>query len=82
MKCSHGATIGQLDERAIHYVRSRGIAANAARALLTFGFAEDVLGRMGSPAVRRHVERGLVEALPALAGLPPLDGAEGLAADA
>ena len=76
VKCSHGATVGQLDERAIHYVRSRGLGEAAARALLTFGFAEDVLARMGEPAVRRHVERGLVGALPALAELPAMDGVE------
>ena len=80
VKCSHGATVGQLDERAIHYVRSRGLGEEAARALLTFGFAEDVLARMGEPAIRRHVERGLVGALPALAELPAMDGAEELAA--
>ena len=78
VKCSHGATVGQLDERAIHYVRSRGLGADAARALLTFGFAEDVLARMGEPAVRRHVERGLVAALPALAELPAMDWVESL----
>ena len=78
VKCSHGATVGQLDERAIHYVRSRGLGSEAARALLTFGFAEDVLARMGEPAVRRHVERGLVAALPALAELPAMDQVEDL----
>ena len=79
VKCSHGATVGQLDERAVHYARSRGLAEDAARALLTFGFAEDVLGRMGSPPIRRHAERGLVRALPALAELPALEGADGFA---
>ena len=78
VKCSHGATVGQLDERAIHYVRARGLGEEAARALLTFGFAEDVLARMGEPAIRRHVERGLVAVLPALAELPALDWAEDL----
>ena len=82
VKCSHGATVGQLDERAVHYVRSRGLGEDAARALLTFGFAEDVLARMGAPAVRRHVERGLVGALPALADLPAPDEGDGLAAAA
>ena len=55
VKCSHGATVGQLDERALLYVRSRGLGEAAARALLTFGFAEDVLARMGgtgAPAPR------------------------------
>ena len=79
VKCSHGATVGQLDERAVHYLRSRGLGEEAARALLTFGFAEDVLARMGEPAVRRHVEHGLAGALPALADLPAMDGTEDLA---
>lgn len=73
VKCSHGATVGQLDEEAIHYARARGLSDEAARALLTFGFAEDVLDRMGAPAIRRHVERRLEDALPALASLPPRD---------
>ena len=73
VKCSHGATVGQLDERALLYVRSRGLGEAAARALLTFGFAEDVLARMGAPALRRHVESGLTAAFPALASLPPRD---------
>ena len=76
VKCSHGATVGQLDERAVHYVRSRGLGEAAARALLTFGFAEDVLARMGEAAIRRHVEHGLAGALPALAGLPARDDLE------
>ncbi|MCY4451127.1 MAG: Fe-S cluster assembly protein SufD [Immundisolibacterales bacterium] len=78
VKCSHGATVGQLDERAVHYLRSRGLGEDTARALLTFGFADDVLARMGLPALRRHVERGLAGALPALAGLPPMDSANGI----
>ena len=78
VKCSHGATVGQLDERAVHYLRSRGLGEDTARALLTFGFADDVLARMGLPALRRHVERGLADALPALAGLPPMDSASGI----
>ena len=77
VKCRHGATVGQFDERAVHYARTRGLGEEAARALLTFGFAEDVLARMGEPVVRRHVERGLVGALPALAELPPRDGMNG-----
>ena len=81
VKCSHGATVGQIDEHAIHYVRSRGLGEEAARALLTFGFAEEVLARMGEPAVRRHVERGLHNALPALADLPTMDETDGLAAN-
>ncbi|RYD71719.1 MAG: SufD family Fe-S cluster assembly protein, partial [Sphingobacteriales bacterium] len=43
VKCSHGATTGQLDEEALFYMRSRGIGEEDARAILTFAFAEDVL---------------------------------------
>ncbi len=46
VKCSHGATIGQLDEEALFYLRSRGIEPGEARHLLTQGFAEDVISRV------------------------------------
>jgi Fe-S cluster assembly protein SufD len=44
--CSHGATIGQLDQDALFYLRSRGVEENKARDLLTFAFAESVVERM------------------------------------
>jgi len=43
VKCTHGATIGQVDPEAIFYLRSRGIARDQARALLTFAFANEVI---------------------------------------
>ncbi|MBT8259391.1 MAG: Fe-S cluster assembly protein SufD [Bacteroidia bacterium] len=43
VKCSHGCTIGQLDNRALFYMRSRGIPEREARALLMYGFANNVL---------------------------------------
>lgn len=43
VKCSHGATVGALDDMAIHYLRSRGIAEAAARALLMDGFLRDAI---------------------------------------
>lgn len=64
VKCAHGATVGQLDEEKIFYLRSRGIAEPAARALLTFGFARDVLERMNIESVREIVTQALVEQLP------------------
>jgi Fe-S cluster assembly protein SufD len=48
VRCSHGASIGRLDPEALFYLRSRGIAENAARELLTRGFAAEVLRRVGS----------------------------------
>jgi Fe-S cluster assembly protein SufD len=59
VKCTHGATIGQIDEDAIFYLRCRGIALEAARALLLFGFAGESLQRMKVEPIRRHLE-GLV----------------------
>jgi Fe-S cluster assembly protein SufD len=45
VKCAHGATVGQLDEKSVFYLRSRGISEAKARALLTVAFANDVIGR-------------------------------------
>src|SRR5207248_10819158 len=45
VKCTHGATIGQLDATQIFYLRSRGIPLESARQLLTFAFANDIVNR-------------------------------------
>jgi Fe-S cluster assembly protein SufD len=44
VKCTHGATIGRLNEESLFYLRSRGIGEEAARALLTYAFASDIVG--------------------------------------
>ncbi|MGB5622801.1 MAG: Fe-S cluster assembly protein SufD [Gammaproteobacteria bacterium] len=64
VKCSHGATVGQLDQTALFYLRSRGIDEEAAKALLTFAFAEAVVGRVGLEPVRRRLETAVAGALP------------------
>ena len=46
VKCTHGATIGQIDENALFYLRSRGIDEAAARSLLLYAFASECLDRM------------------------------------
>ncbi len=61
VKCTHGATIGQLDEDALFYLRARGVPESLARAFLLFGFANENLERMRHAAVRGYVE-GLVAA--------------------
>ena len=43
VKCSHGCTIGQLDEEALFYMRSRGIGKKEAQAVLTYAFASEVI---------------------------------------
>jgi Fe-S cluster assembly protein SufD len=57
VKCTHGATIGQMEEEQIFYLRSRGIAEIAARNLLLGAFASECLDRMVEPAARAFVER-------------------------
>jgi Fe-S cluster assembly protein SufD len=56
VKCTHGATVGRLDETALFYMKSRGIAARAARQLLTYAFAADVLETIELAPVRDGLE--------------------------
>jgi len=56
VKCTHGATVGRLDEVALFYLRSRGIDLEQARTLLTYAFAADVLERIDQPDVRKALE--------------------------
>ncbi len=64
VKCTHGATIGQVEENALFYLRSRGLDENAARHLLLLAFANECLERMNSGQVREHMERLVMEWLP------------------
>ncbi len=64
VKCAHGATVGQLDENAIFYLQSRGVAADAARSLLTYSFADEILRHIRLEALRKHVEAVLLARLP------------------
>ena len=64
VKCSHGATVGQLDPEQIFYLRSRGVDDASARALLTFAFAEEVVDRVGMAALRARLEKLLRGRLP------------------
>jgi Fe-S cluster assembly protein SufD len=57
VKCTHGATVGQIDDEAIFYLRSRGIPEASARALLLHAFAGDMLQRVKVEPIRRHLER-------------------------
>lgn len=57
VKCSHGCTVGALDEEPLFYLRTRGIKQEDARALLMFAFAEEVLQRIQAAEIRKHVEK-------------------------
>lgn len=71
VKCSHGATVGQLDEDALFYLRSRGLALEQARDLLLGAFALVVLERIASPSLRGFAHRQLATVLPQSAALEP-----------
>jgi Fe-S cluster assembly protein SufD len=62
VKCTHGATVGNLDEEQLFYLRARGIDLAAARALLTFAFANDIVGRIKVEPLRGALERQLLPA--------------------
>ena len=63
VRCTHGATVGQLDENALFYLRSRGLGAEEARRLLVHAFAAEVLARVKQPTVRDHLETILTQRL-------------------
>lgn len=56
VKCAHGATVGELDKKALFYLESRGIPEARAKALLTRAFVADALARIGDEAVREAFE--------------------------
>jgi Fe-S cluster assembly protein SufD len=57
VKCTHGSTMGPLDEGALYYLRSRGLSPEVAAGLLTYGFAAEILGRMAHPALREELDQ-------------------------
>ena len=56
VKCTHGATIGQIDQTALFYLKSRGIESGLAKRLLTYAFAADVLETIEVAEVRENLE--------------------------
>jgi len=60
VRCTHGATIGELDQKALYYLRSRGIPLELARKMLIFAFANDVVLAVKVPAIRRYLEQILL----------------------
>ncbi len=61
VKCTHGATVGQIDQMALFYLKSRGINRALARRLLTYAFAADVLETIEVDAVREELEKMTLE---------------------
>lgn len=55
VKCSHGATVGQLDQEALFYIRSRGVGTEEARHLLMYAFANEVIGKIKLEPLRERI---------------------------
>jgi Fe-S cluster assembly protein SufD len=65
VKCTHGATVGRLDENQLFYLRARGIDEPVARATLVWAFARDVIDRVGADSVRARLAKLLLARTPA-----------------
>ena len=63
VKCSHGCTIGQLDESAMFYMRSRGIPEKEAKALLMFAFSNNVLSSVKIPEIKQRITKIIADKL-------------------
>lgn len=63
VKCSHGCTVGQLDEEGLFYIRSRGISERAAKSLLIHAFAIDILDHIKPEPIREYVDQLISERL-------------------
>ncbi len=63
VKCSHGATTGQLNEDAVFYLQSRGIDAAKARALMTYAFVAEAIERIELPSLRVYLEERIAQKL-------------------
>ena len=68
VKCSHGASVGELDETALFYLRSRGIPDAEARHMLVEGFLREPVEEIADPALREHLLRRLTQRLEKLEG--------------
>jgi Fe-S cluster assembly protein SufD len=64
VKCSHGATVGQLDADAVFYLRSRGVDEAAARHLLTHAFAAEIIEQVEPAALRAYLDTAVMARLP------------------
>ena len=64
VKCSHGATVGQLDDNMLFYLRSRAVDEVTARSLLTYAFADEIIRDIRFPEIRERLEHSIAGELP------------------
>jgi Fe-S cluster assembly protein SufD len=63
VKCSHGATVGQLNEDELFYLRSRGLEPELARNLLTYGFAEEIVEKIKFESIKKQLDAAILNRL-------------------
>ena len=61
VKCTHGATVGQLDSEEVFYLQSRGLTEAAARNLLTYAFGAEIIDRIPIASLKRQLEQTVLE---------------------
>jgi Fe-S cluster assembly protein SufD len=76
VKCTHGATIGQIEQEALFYLRSRGVDEASARGLLLYAFASECLDRMSCTPVREYLQKQVQQWLPERIPTSALSGIE------
>ena len=60
VKCTHGATVGQLDPEALFYLQSRGLSDSTARRLLTYAFGAEIIGRIPVPSLKHQLQQRML----------------------
>ncbi len=63
VKCAHGATVGQLEEEELFYLLSRGLNESLARNLLTYGFAEEIVNKIGIESIKKELDEAVLNRL-------------------
>lgn len=63
VKCSHGATVGQLEEEELFYLLTRGLPETLARNLLTYGFAEEIINKIGIESIKKELDAAVLNRL-------------------
>ena len=63
VKCSHGATVGQLEEEELFYLLTRGLPENLARNLLTYGFAEEIINKIDIKSIKAELDESVLNRL-------------------
>ena len=65
VKCAHGAAVGQIDEEELFYLQTRGINPGLASNLLTYGFAEEVIGKIKIDSLRAQLDQAVLNQIEA-----------------